>query len=150
MSFDTRSKRLLYSASALVIAAPVYFTWTGLNPVFPPALSQQDIGPFTATPTPADTLQPYARGSRHYKDFSLVFCEGCTDKIRTAHLNIGPAPLENPADDTGILHGSRFLQHVHAPAPHRINQEDRIWLSVQDWHGQRWYASWPAAPTLKP
>ncbi|CBL46106.1 Hypothetical protein HDN1F_25230 [gamma proteobacterium HdN1] len=144
-SSSTRLKRILYTASGLLLLAPVYFTWSGLNPTPIQPLAQQALGPFTATPTPMDELPPYPQGNGFRKDYSVVFCDDCTQHIRVAHLAIQPNAPTLPENEDGILHGSRYLQHVHATAPAQVVSEDRLWLTIQDWKGQVWQTSWPVS-----
>ncbi|MFZ5724003.1 MAG: hypothetical protein ACOY33_10140 [Pseudomonadota bacterium] len=138
----TPSGRGRYLVNGLLLALPAWWLYASLNPVFEPEWEERSAGPFVAAPTPADAAPPYPHGDRLYKDFSVRFCEDCVARIRQAYLGVGAAPAPLPDDAAGLLHGNRFGQHAHAPFPAQPQPGDRLWLTVEDWHGQRHHASW--------
>ncbi len=139
-------QRQLLRLSVIFLITPVWFLYQSMNPVFPDAWPEQPVGPFTATPTPADDNAPYYYAGKHYKDFSVRLCEGCTAQVRRAFLSIGAEAGIPEGEPTGILHGSRFILHAHAPVPERITQQDRLWLTIEDWQGKQYQQSWELAP----
>jgi hypothetical protein len=145
MAATTRTfwQRWRFRLNGLLLVAPVWFFYDALTPVFPPAWPEQAIGPFTATPTPADGAPPYVHDGALVKDFSVRFCTGCVASIRTGHVSVGPAPVPAPDGYDGVLHGNAISQHVHVPFPAQASAADRLWISVQEWNGQVHSASWP-------
>ena len=140
----TRWQKFRYWLNGLVIVAPLYFLYTSLTPPVPEqSWKQQSIGPFTAVPTPADADPPYQHDGEWVKDFSVTLCEGCLEKIRYAFLSVGARPASMPKGSEGILHGISPTQHVHAPYPPSPSDQDKLWLSVQEWNGTLHHASWP-------
>lgn len=135
-------QRYKYWLSALLLLPTVWFTWQAFNPSFPPSWEQQAVGPFTVTLTPLSNARPYPYGDGYMKDFAVTFCDGCWSRIRSAHLAAGRAPAELSAELDGLLHGGRHIQHVHAPFPRQPTAGDRLWLTVEDWQGRRYYAAW--------
>lgn len=133
-----------YWLNGFVIVLPVYFLYDSLTPAPPPeAWEMQVIGPFEVTPTPADNALPYQHDGEWVKDFSVQFCAGCVKKIRLAYMSVGEQPAPVPAGAEGILHGNHQMQHVHAPYPLERTEQDRLWISVQEWSGDLHHASWP-------
>lgn len=152
MSIKTRTpwQRWAYRASGLILIAPIWYFYVSMNPEFPPAWPEQQVGPFTATPTPGDAEPPYLHDENYYKDFSVRFCDGCVERIRLAYLSVGAAPAALPAELDGILHGDRYLQHVHAPYPEALGPDDRLWFTVQEWNGRVHHAAWPLTNVTQP
>lgn len=134
--------RYRFWLSGLVLLASAWFFYRALNPQFPPPWSEQPVGPFTATPMPADNAPPYPHGDAWLKDFSVRFCDGCVQRIRMAHLSVGAVPKPLGDDLEGVLHGNALLQHVHAPFPAEVRPSDRLWLTVEDWQGRSYHAAW--------
>lgn len=141
-------QRQLLRLSVVFLIAPVWFLYQSMNPVFPAAWPERPIGPFTAIPTPADDTAPYFYDGKHFKDFSVRLCEGCTAQVRRAFLSIGTEARIPDGEPTGILHGSSFILHAHAPAPApvQISGSDRLWLIVEDWQGKQYQQSWELSP----
>lgn len=135
-------QRQLLRLSVVFLIAPVWLLYQSMNPVFPDPWPEQSIGPFTAIPTPADDDAPYYYDGEYYKDFSVRLCEGCTAQLRRAFLSIGTEASIPEDEPTGILHGSGFILHAHAPAPEHITEEDRLWLMIEDWQGKHYTQSW--------
>lgn len=136
-------QRQLLRLSVVLLIAPVWFLYQSMNPVFPVAWLEQSIGPFTATPTPADNNSPYYYDGEYYKDFSVRLCEGCAAKVRRAFLSIGTKAAIPDDESVGVLHGGRFILHAHAPSPAQTSGSDRLWLIIEDWHGEQYQQSWP-------
>lgn len=136
-------QRRKYLVNLLLLALPLYYFWQAMNPVAQPPLEQKTLGPLTATPVPLDDLEPYLHDGIYVKDFRVDFCEGCISRIRQAYLVAGPAPQAFPVEGDGVLHGSGYALHVHAAFPEETREEDRLWLMVETWDGERLQASWP-------
>jgi hypothetical protein len=148
---DTFWQRHKYKLNGLVLILPLWFLYQQLTPVFPDAWASQQVGPYEITLIPADLEQPYAHHDDYVKDFTLTFSSGRIDSIRQGFVSIGPQPLplnRLQQGDTGILHGNRHSQHVHAVAPRQIRAGDKLWLRIQDWQGQQFVASWPLPEVL--
>ena len=139
-------QRQLLRLSIVLLIAPAWLLYQSMNPVFPEAWSKKSVGPFTAIPTPADNHAPYYYDGKYYKDFSVRLCDGCTAQVRRAFLSVGNEAAIPEAEPTGILHGSRFILHAHAPAPQHITEQDRLWLVIEDWQGKQYQQSWPLSP----
>ena len=132
-----------YWLNALLIAAPVYFLVTSLIPaVKPEPWKEQAIGPFSAVPTPADNEPPYQHDGEWVKDFNVKFCDGCVAKIRFAYMSVGTQPAPIPIDGEGLLHGNNQVQQAHTPYPLQLTDQDKLWISVQEWDGTLHHASW--------
>ena len=72
----------------------------------------------------------------------MRFCDDCSAQLRRAFLSIGIEASIPEDEPTGILHGSRFVLHAHAPAPQYITEQDRLWLVIEDWQGKQYQQSW--------
>ncbi|GAA0373854.1 hypothetical protein GCM10009092_42560 [Bowmanella denitrificans] len=148
---NTFWQRNKYKLSGLILVLPFWFLYQSLNPEFPPALESRQAGPFLVTPMPFDHKPPYQHHDEFVKDFLLTFNQGDIADIRQAYLNIGPSPLPLATlqqGESGILHGSRHGQHVHAIAKPKLAAEDRIWLVIEDWQGNQYQAQWPVPTAL--
>lgn len=135
-----------FKLSGLLLLLPVYFFYQSLHPSFPASLPAQQIGALTVAPMPLDMAPPYQHDGEYIKDFMLLFNAGNPDAMRQAFMNIGPAPLpyaQQIAHDLGVLHGSRYGMHVHALSPETFSRADRLWLTVENWQGERKAISWP-------
>ncbi|GGO71414.1 hypothetical protein [Bowmanella pacifica] len=142
---DTFWQRNKFKLSGLLLILPFWYLYQGMYPVFPPALESQQLGPFVVAPMPFDHNPPYAHHDEYVKDFLLTFSKGDVAQVRQAYLNIGHAPLAMDVlqqGESGILHGSRHGQHVHGIAKASFNPSDKIWLTIEDWQGQRYQAVW--------
>lgn len=140
----TSLRRWMYRFSGFVLIAPAWFFYEAMSPPpLPQQWQQQSIGPFTAAPQPANNDAPYPHDGAFAKDFSVHFCAGCVERIRVAWLSVGEQPSALPDDLAGILHGNNFEQHVHAPFPKQRGNNDKLWLTVQQWNGQTHHAAWP-------
>ena len=141
-SFWQRHK---YKLNGLVLLLPFWFLYQSLTPEFPPAWPAQQVGEFEIAPMPLNLKPPYAHHDQYVKDFFLTFGQGDISHIRQAYINIGPQPLplaQLQQGEEGILHGSRHGQHVHAIAPKTLSASDKVWLTLQTWHGEMLIASW--------
>ncbi|MBA1147231.1 hypothetical protein H0Z60_09170 [Ectothiorhodospiraceae bacterium WFHF3C12] len=136
--------RWKYLINGLVLLAPVYFLYDMFTPPSgqEPLPEQRFGASFTATPTPADSEPPYAHEGQLFKDFSVVFCEGCLERIRTAYLIVSDDPPPLPEDGLGVIHGHGPTKHVHVPYPPEREQDERLWLTVQSWTGEIYRTSW--------
>lgn len=134
--------RWRYWFNGILLILPCWFLYQQLNPVFPDPWEKKQLGPFTVQPMPYNLEGPYTYDGKRYKDFSLTFCEGCVEKIRYAYVSVAPEPIEIPADDTGAIHGNNYGQEVHAPYPDQLQADDKLWVTVQDWSGNLYHASW--------
>ena len=145
---NSRKKRRSwpYKINGLLIIAPVYFLYTALNPEFPDEWAEKPVGPVTVTPRPADLNPPYPHEGQLQKDFSLKFCTGCSDQFSTAHLSVGARPAPMNAHLDGIIHGHGDNLHVHAPYPHILRPNDRLWLTLKTWDGKTYHTDWPIPP----
>ena len=139
------AKRWPYLLNALILVLPVWFYYQMQNPVFPPALEQKSVAGFSVTPIPLDTNPPYQHDGVYVKDFLLTFGPGEVSSIRQGYLSVGETP-RSLADmlehDEGLLHGSEHGQHVHAITTETLNQQQRLWLTLQDWQGNVHQVSW--------
>jgi len=145
---NTSWNRRKYWWSAVLVLLPAWFYYQSQNPVFPAALEKKPVGPFTVSPMPYTEDAPYQHDGLYVKDYLLMFSEGRVAEIRQAYLNIGPEALPLPMlqnHDLGILHGTRHGQHVHALAKEKITAEDKIWLTIETWTGEKFTESWEPA-----
>jgi hypothetical protein len=144
MTGNVRSRwiRWAYWLSGLLLVLPAWYLYHSLNPVFPAEWPEQQLGSFSAAPMPANTAGPYRYDGKYYKDFTVRLCEGCAQRLRTAYLSVGPQPVPVPADGEGVLHGGDLFMEAHAPFPAVLAAEDRLWLTVQQWDGRLYHASW--------
>ncbi|MBR9791526.1 MAG: hypothetical protein GYB58_07225 [Gammaproteobacteria bacterium] len=135
-----------YMLNSLLLLLPAYFYYQSLNPTFPTGLAEQQVGPFSIEPFPYDSDGPYQHDGLYVKDFLLMFHQGDLNQIKQAYLNIGEAPLPLAVaqkNELGILHGTRYGQEVHALADKKINQGDKIWLTIERWQGDVLTSQWP-------
>jgi hypothetical protein len=149
-SFWQRNK---FKLSGLLLILPFWFLYDSLTPVFPPAWSEQAVGPYVITPMPFDLKQPYAHHEEFVKDFLLMFKQGDVNAIRQGYVNIGPSALPLATlqqGDEGILHGSEHGLHVHAIAPKQFSATDKLWLTIETWQGELLTSSWELPPELLP
>ncbi|WP_223668547.1 hypothetical protein [Kangiella shandongensis] len=136
------TKRWKYCLNGLLLILPIWYLYHQMNPTFPEPLEQKDIGPFTVQPMPLNNEAAYDYGGGYLKDFSLTFCEGCTDKIRYAYMSVGESPAPMPEGVDGVIHGASDLKHAHAPFPEQVTESDKLWVTVQDWQGKSYHAFW--------
>lgn len=137
-------QRHKYTLNGLVLL-PFWFLYQSLTPEFPPAWPAQQIGDFEIAPMPLNLKPPYAHHDQYVKDFFLTFNQGDISNIRQAYINIGSAALplaQLQQGEDGILHGSRHGQHVHAIAPKTLSAGDKVWLTLQTWHGETLITHW--------
>lgn len=138
-------QRHKYTLNGLVLLLPFWFLYQSLTPEFPPAWPAQQIGDFEIAPMPLNLKPPYAHHDQYVKDFFLTFNQGDISNIRQAYINIGSAALplaQLQQGEDGILHGSRHGQHVHAIAPKTLSAGDKVWLTLQTWHGETLITHW--------
>jgi len=138
-------QRHKFKLNALVLLLPLWFFYQSMHLSFPPSLPQQQIGPFTVTPTPLTNDGPYQHHQDWVKDFSLQFCQGCVGQIRQAYMVMAEQPpslSDMATEELGILHGDSHWQHVHALI-HSQSPQARLWLVIEDWQGQQHVGSWP-------
>lgn len=138
-------QRYKYTLSGLLLILPVWYIYDSLNPEFPPLWPAKHVGHFEISPMPFDLKQPYSHHDEYVKDFLFIFSQGNPDDIRQSYVNIGASALslEDLADhDEGILHGSRHGQHAHAIAPPSISADDKLWLTIETWDGERLSVNW--------
>ncbi|MBO2564230.1 hypothetical protein [Shewanella algae] len=143
LSFWQRNK---FKLNGVLLLLPIWFLYRSLTPELPVSWSSVSAGPFEVEATPADMAPAYLHHGEYVKDFALRFIAGEVSDIRQGYLNIGPEPLALEVlqqGESGILHGSRHGQHVHAIAPAAFGAADKLWLTVEDWHGRRYVAHWP-------
>ena len=138
--------RWKYLLNALVLIAPAWYFYDSMTPPEQPAaLPERELAGITAAPRPTDTDPPYRHEGRYLKDFSVAFCEGCAERIRTAYLSVSDSPPALPEDGFGVIHGHGATKHVHAPYPSEPRDGHRLWLTVQTWDGEIHRVSWPLA-----
>ncbi|GGD62168.1 hypothetical protein [Lacimicrobium alkaliphilum] len=148
---DTFWHRYKYKLNGLVLILPFWFLYQQLTPTFPAVWGSQKAGPYEITVVPSDMEPPYAHHGDYVKDFTLTFAAGKISSIRQGYVSIGPQPMplvKLQQGETGILHGNRHSQHVHAIAPEHIARGDRLWLRIQDWQGEEHVVSWPMPHVL--
>ena len=138
----TAPKRWRYCLNGFLLILPFWYLYQQLTPTFPAPLAEKGIGPFTVQPRPSNEEPAYDYGDDYFKDFSLTFCDGCVDKIRFAYMSVGPEPAPMPEDAYGVIHGNSEVQHAHAPFPEKVSEVDKLWVTVQDWQGNSYHASW--------
>ncbi len=134
-----------YKINGLVLILPFYFLYQSLTPKLPEALNTQKIASFEIAPTPFNMEPPYFHDGHYTKDFMLAFSQGNIKDIRQAYLNIGSKALpftKLQAGDDGILHGNQHSQEVHAIAPAVIKSKHKLWLTIENWQGERMVTSW--------
>ncbi|MDO9596162.1 MAG: hypothetical protein Q7J47_00435 [Azoarcus sp.] len=141
-----RWRRAKYWLNALVLIAPVWFFYASLTPEFPPPWETQTVGPFSVTPTPHNSAPPYDHHGVRVKDFGFRFCDGCVERIRLAHANVGPQALPALEGGDGVVHGHGAQQEAHVPYPAQAGEGDRLWLTVQEWNGAIHRRAWPLPP----
>ena len=137
--------RYKYKINGLLFILPCYFFYQSLFPQFPNAWDTQKIGEFEVTAIPYNLKQPYLHHGSYTKDFMIMFSEGNIDNIRQAYLNIGKEPLALAilqTSDKGILHGSKHGQEVHAISASVLKPEDKVWLTIESWQGEKVVTSW--------
>lgn len=142
-SFWNRNK---FKLSGLLLLLPVYFLYRSLHPSFPAAMAELSLGEFSIVPMPLEDGPPYQHDGEYIKDFMVTFKQGDVTRIRQAYMNIGKTALplsQMERGDLGILHGSRYGQHVHALAAARFSAGDRLWLTLETWQGNTLVTSWP-------
>ncbi|GAB1112385.1 MAG: hypothetical protein SwBeaMacB_30390 [Shewanella algae] len=142
-SFWQRNK---FKLNGVLLLLPIWFLYRSLTPELPVSWSSVSAGPFEVEATPADMAPAYLHHGEYVKDFALRFIAGEVSDIRQGYLNIGPEPLALEVlqqGESGILHGSRHGQHVHAIAPAAFGAADKLWLTLEDWHGRCYVAHWP-------
>ncbi|MCL1074446.1 hypothetical protein [Shewanella dokdonensis] len=142
-NFWNRNK---FKLSGLVLLLPVYFLYRSLHPSFPAAMAAATVGEFSVIPTPLDDAQPYQHDGEYIKDFMVTFKQGDLAHIRQGYMNIGTTALplsQMQQGELGILHGSRYGQHVHALASDHIDDGARLWLTLETWQGKILVTSWP-------
>lgn len=143
-----RWARYKFWLSAAVLAAPAWYLYQSLNPVFPTAWETQEVGGMSVTPTPYDLRDPYRHGDGWMKDFAVQFCEGCWQRVRLAHFSLGSAPQPLSEELDGLLHGGVHIQHAHAPFAPAIPAADveaareQLWLTVEEWSGAVHHVAW--------
>lgn len=144
MSSHSRTfwQRWRFHLNGLLLILPFWYLYQSLNPAFPAAWPQQAVGPFTATPVPSDTDEPYEHDGALVKDFSVKLCAGCVEKIRQAYVSVGPQPAASPQGYEGILHGNNFGLHAHVPFPHQLQDDDLFWITLEEWNGERHHGAW--------
>ncbi|MDB2386900.1 hypothetical protein N9W21_06110 [Shewanella sp.] len=143
--------RYKYKINVFLLILPCYFFYQSLFPQFPSAWDSKKIAGFEITPIPYNLKQPYLHHGSYTKDFMIMFSEGKVDDIRQAYVNIGIEPLPLAVlqtSDKGILHGSQHGQEVHAISASVLKAEDKVWLTIEDWQGQRIVTSWSLPKAL--
>ncbi len=137
--------RYKYKLNSLILILPFYFLYQALFPIFPDAWHTKEINSFKITPMPYNLDAPYFHDGSYVKDFILTFKQGNIKYIRQAYVNIGKEAIpfvKLQAGEQGILHGSQHGQEVHAIAPRTIKSTDKLWLTIEDWQGEKTVASW--------
>jgi hypothetical protein len=142
---QARPARWKYLINGLVLLAPVYFLYDMFTPASgPEPLPEKRLGDsFTATPAPTNAEPPYVHDGQLFKDFSVVFCDGCLKRIRTAYLIVSDEAPSLPEDGLGVIHGHGPTKHVHVPYPPEPGEDARLWLTIQSWTGEVVRTSWP-------
>ncbi|MCC2615322.1 hypothetical protein LJ739_03610 [Aestuariibacter halophilus] len=146
-------KRVLFRSNAVLLVLPLWYLYQSLNPTFPDPLAQQSIEELTVTPMPLDNEAPYMHDGVYVKDFMVTFTPNDISPLRQSFMHIGPEPLDIATLEQrfeGMLHGSRYGQHVHALAPQIIGAKDKLWLTVQFWDGRTGLASWSLSKRVTP
>jgi hypothetical protein len=144
-------ERNKYFINGLVLVLIGYYFYQSLNPQFPDLWKAQQVGEFELTPMPFDLEQPYLHHGVYTKDFFLFISKGNVKNIRQAYINIGDQPIplaELELNGNGILHGSQHGQEVHAIAPKIIEENHKVWLTLEDWRGQQFVVNWELPTTL--
>lgn len=140
-----------YKLNGLILVLPFLFLYQSLTPNFPPAWQAQELGEFKIAPMPLNMKAPYQHHDEYVKDFMLIFEKGETGLIRQGYANIGPEALplsQLQQGENGVLHGSKYGQHVHAIAGAKLSSSDSLWLSIQTWQGEWLVAKWPIPEAL--
>ncbi len=144
-------ERNKYFINGLILILIGYYFYQSLNPKFPDLWETKAIGEFEFSPMPFDLEQPYLHHGIYTKDFFLFVKKGEIKNIRQAFINIGvkALPLDELArNGEGILHGSQHGQEVHAIAPKEIKADHKMWLTLENWRGQRFVVHWELPQTL--
>lgn len=137
--------RYKYKLNGLIIILPFYFLYQSLFPVFPTAWNTKKIASFEITPTPFNAEPPYLHDGSYAKDFVLTFTQGNIEHIRQAYVNIGNEALPLTMlqkHSEGIVHGNKQGQEVHAIAPNTFKAEHKMWLTIENWQGEKMVTSW--------
>ncbi|MEM7206806.1 MAG: PepSY-associated TM helix domain-containing protein [Pseudomonadota bacterium] len=72
---------------------------------------------------------------------------GDPNGIKFMHVKINkPRTTRAPGD---VIHGSVGAQHAHVNVPENIDEDTKIWLTLEDWNGDFYQASWPLMPDGK-
>lgn len=136
--------KLKYCLNALLLIAPAWFFYASLQaPSTPDSWPAQALGPWSLTPTPADSDPPYRHDGALVKDFRFHTCPGCGAQVRTAIARVASAAPAIDAEIEGVIHGHGDFLEAHVPWPEQITDEHRLWVTAQDWSGAIHHASWP-------
>jgi uncharacterized iron-regulated membrane protein len=70
--------------------------------------------------------------------------EGDFDAIKFMYVNIGkPRTMRAPGM---VIHGAKGFSHAHLPVPEELADDAELWLTIEDWDGSFYQASWPLMP----
>lgn len=149
-NFWQRNK-LKLKLNFLLLLLPVYFFYSSMYPSYSPSWQAKQIGEFEVKPLPSDLEPPYLHHGSYAKDFMILFRQGEVRNIRQAYLNIGPEALPLTVmqkSDEGLLHGSPTAQSAHAISPDKLNADDKLWLTIEDWQLQQQVIAWDLPSSL--
>lgn len=135
--------RYRFWINGFILVLPFWFLYQALTPPpLEPKWAKKQNGEFSAEVRPADQEPPYLHDGDRVKDFSVIFCDSCTKRVKQAYLKVAEKAPNLPDDDSGIVHGNTLIQHAHVPFPDVTKADDRLWLTIQDWQGRIIQLSW--------
>lgn len=85
-----------------------------------------------------DPIQPGRQTNIH-----ATILEGDADAIKFMHVKTRkPRTTRAPGM---VIHG-HALKHAHMPVPKKLKDNAELWLTIEDWQGNFYQASWPLMP----
>lgn len=137
--------RYRFKLNGLLLLLPGWFLYQSMNPQFPPALPLAQLGPYDVRVMPLTTDGPYLHHGEWVKDYYLQWCDDCAKRIRQGFLLVSaekPDLAQLSKGHSSVLHGTQHGLHVHAQSPETPKSGDKLWLLIQDWHGQVYTHAW--------
>lgn len=87
-------------------------------------------------------LDPIQAGSQ--SQVTAFFKDGDPAGVKFMYVKVNkPRTTRAPGV---VIHGSVGYQHAHLPVPKKIRDGAELWLTIEDWEGNFYQASWPLMP----
>lgn len=144
--------RSKYYLSALVLVIPLavfpnYFRAISTPPLGMNVLPERHAGPWPVTLAESRRGEPYLGPREHVlKDYALHIREGYPDRIRTVYLRVGKPPNDRNLGE--IMHGSPYRLHAHVRFVTPPQDDDELWLTLEEWDGTLHQLSWPVSDVV--